>query len=60
MIDSTHVIIRERLDRVRREHGVDLAERSLAIGRDCVTRHKEPFRTVDHESMIYNDRGLPK
>jgi antitoxin VapB len=52
--------VRERLDRVRREHGVDLAERLLAIGRDCVTRLKEPFRTIDHENMLYNDRGLPK
>jgi antitoxin VapB len=52
--------VRERLDRVRREHGVDLAERLLAIGRDCATRLKEPFRTIDHENMLYDDRGLPK
>jgi antitoxin VapB len=52
--------VRERLDRVRREHGVDLAERLLAIGRDCATRLKVPFRTIDHENMLYDDRGLPK
>ena len=52
--------VRERLERVRREHGVDLAERLLAIGRDCATRLKEPFRTIDHENMLYDDRGLPK
>jgi antitoxin VapB len=52
--------VRERLDRVRREHGVDLAERLLAIGRDCATRLKKPFRTIDHGNMLYDDRGLPK
>jgi len=52
--------VRERLDRVRREQGVDVAERLLAIGRDCATRLKEPFRTIDHETMLYDDRGLPK
>jgi antitoxin VapB len=52
--------VRERLDRVRREHGTDLAERLLAIGRDCATRLKEPFRTIDHANMLYDDRGLPK
>ena len=52
--------VRERLDRVRREHGVDLAERLLLIGRDCAAHLKEPFRTINHEDMLYNDRGLPK
>ena len=52
--------VRERLDRVRRERGVDLAERLLAIGRDCAPRLKEPFRTIDHDVMLYDERGLPK
>ena len=52
--------VRERLDRVRREHGVDLAERLLLIGRDCAAHLKEPFRTINHEDMFYDDRGLPK
>ena len=52
--------VRERLDRVRREHGIDLADRLLLIGRDCAAHLKEPFRTFKHEDMLYNDRGLPK
>ena len=51
--------LRERLDRVRGER-VDLAERLLLIGRDCGARLKEPFRTIKHEDMLYDDRGLPK
>ena len=50
--------VRERLDRVRREHGIDLAERLLLIGRDCAAHLKEPFRTIDHEGMLYDGRGL--
>ena len=42
-------VVRERLDRVRRERGVDLAERLLAIGRDCAAHLKKPFRIIDHE-----------
>lgn len=52
--------VRERLNRVRSERGVDLADRLLVIGRDCAAHLKEPFRTINHEDMLYDDRGLPK
>ena len=52
--------VRERLDRVRRESGVDLAERLLVIGRDCAAHLKKPFRTINHDEMLYDERGLPK
>jgi antitoxin VapB len=40
--------IRERLDRVR----VSAAEVSLSV--------KEPFRSVDHAKLLYNEKGLPR
>src|SRR5262249_12468169 len=43
--------VRERLDRVRRERGVDLAERLLLIGRDCATHLRQPFHTINHADM---------
>jgi antitoxin VapB len=52
--------VRERLDRISRERGVDLAERLLLIGRDCAAHLRRPFRTVNHADMLYDDRGLPK
>jgi antitoxin VapB len=52
--------VRERLDRVRRERGVDVAERLLAIGRNCAVHIKKPYRTIDHGEMLYDERGLPK
>jgi antitoxin VapB len=52
--------MRERLDRVRRERTVGLADRLLAIGKDCATHLKEPFRTVDHGDLLYDETGLPR
>jgi antitoxin VapB len=51
---------RERLDRVRREQGMSLAGRLLAIGQACAGRLKEPFRSADHGELLYDDRGLPR
>src|SRR3954451_19842597 len=55
----THAV-RERLDRVRREQAVGLADRLLAIGKDCAPRLREPFRSVDHADLLYDERGLPR
>jgi antitoxin VapB len=52
--------VRERLDRVRREGGVSLADRLLAIGKECAAHLKEPFRSVDHGDLLYDERGLPR
>ncbi|HEY4773577.1 MAG TPA: type II toxin-antitoxin system VapB family antitoxin [Xanthobacteraceae bacterium] len=52
--------VRERLDRVRRARGAGLADRLLAIGKDCAAHLKKPFRTIDHGKMLYDERGLPK
>ena len=54
------VAVRERLDRVRREQASGLAERLLAIGKDCAGRLKEPFRSADHADLLYDERGLPR
>ena len=52
--------VRERLNRVQRERGGDLADRLIAIGKDCAAHLKKPFRTIDHGKMLYDKRGLPK
>ena len=52
--------VRERLDRVRGEHGTGLADRLLKIGRDCAAHLQEPFRSVDHGALLYNEKGLPR
>ena len=52
--------VRERLDRLRRAKGVSLADRLVEIGKDCAAHLKEPFRSVDHAELLYDDRGLPR
>lgn len=52
--------IRERLERVRGKAKKDLAERLLEIGRDCAVHLKEPFKSIDHGELLYDEKGLPK
>lgn len=51
--------LRERLDRLRGESGPRLADRLVAIGRDCAGRLPEPYRTAEHGELLYADDGLP-
>ena len=32
----------------------------LQIGRDCASRLKEPYRSIEHGELLYDERGLPK
>jgi antitoxin VapB len=52
--------LRERLARLQDRRKPDLAERLLEIGRDCAAHLKEPFLSIDHAEMLYDDKGLPK
>ena len=52
--------LRERLERLRVEQGDDLAKRLVRIGEDCAAHLKEPFRSVDHGELLYDEKGLPR
>jgi len=52
--------VRERLDRVRSERGTGLAELLVKIGKDCAAHLREPFRSMDHGELLYNEKGLPR
>jgi antitoxin VapB len=60
MTAAVRVAVRERLERLRREQGMTLADRLLAIGKDCAAHIKEPFRTAEHGDLLYDERGLPR
>jgi antitoxin VapB len=51
--------VRERLERIRRERHGRLADRLMAIGRDCAAHLNEPFRSADHGDLLYDEHGLP-
>ena len=53
--------VRERLERVRHiNQKDDLAERLLKIGRECAAHLKEPYKSIDHGDLLYDEKGLPK
>jgi antitoxin VapB len=56
--------LRERLDRIRRGAEQDSPEtrtdRILAVSRGCASLWKEPYRSMDHGDLLYDDRGLPR
>jgi antitoxin VapB len=60
MTVAVNEAIRERLERVRGKSGKDLAERLLEIGRDCAAHLKEPYKSIDHGDLLYDEKGLPK
>ncbi len=53
------IAVRERLDRLRHLQQAGLADRLVAIGMDTAPRLREPFRTMDHGELLYDERGLP-
>jgi antitoxin VapB len=52
--------VRERLDRLKRNSQEDLAEQLLQIGRECAAHLKEPYKSMDPDELLYDERGLPK
>ena len=60
MTEAVDKAVRERLTRVREAEKGELAERLLKIGRECAAHLKEPYRSVDHGEMLYDEKGLPK
>jgi len=53
--------LRERIERLRREKRREgLSERLLAIGADCASRLKEPFKSGNIDDLLYDEMGLPK
>jgi antitoxin VapB len=60
MTEAVTKAVRERLARLRQKGEPELAERLAKIGKECATHMKEPFRSMDHGEMLYDERGLPR
>ena len=52
--------IRERLERVRANPSEGMAERLMKIARECGPLWKEPYRSIDHGDLLYDEKGMPK
>ena len=49
--------VRERLERVKSR---GMADRIMKIARQCAPLWKEPFKSIDHGDLLYDEKGLPK
>ena len=52
--------VRERLERVKARRGKGMAKRLLAIADEYTANLPEPFRSLDHADLLYDENGLPK
>ncbi|HKD84604.1 MAG TPA: type II toxin-antitoxin system VapB family antitoxin [Terriglobales bacterium] len=60
MTEAVTQALRERLERIRRPQKGRLAERILAIGRDCAAHLEEPIKSMDVDDLLYDEDGLFK
>jgi antitoxin VapB len=60
MTGAVTIAVRERLERVRRQKTGSLAERLMAIGRECAERFGPEYRALDHDALLYDENGLPR
>ena len=58
LTEAVTTSLRERLTRIEQPDA--LADELLQLGKDCASRMKEPWRTVDHGALLYDDKGLPR
>jgi antitoxin VapB len=54
------VAVRERLAQLRAKENAPLAERLVAIGKECAARLDEKTQALDPDALLYDRRGLPK
>ncbi|MEO8461837.1 MAG: type II toxin-antitoxin system VapB family antitoxin, partial [Chloroflexota bacterium] len=57
--------VRERLDRIRDQNDQPESSdarvaRLLAMAKEIGDRMPEPYRSMDHGDLLYDDMGLPK
>ncbi|RAI45063.1 type II toxin-antitoxin system VapB family antitoxin [Rhodoplanes roseus] len=58
--DAVTTALRERLERVQRGDRANLVDRLRAIAKDSGPRWKEPWRSMEHDALLYDENGLPK
>ncbi len=53
--------LRERLARVKAEQSrEEKLKRIMAIAEECAKHMKEPWLSIDHGDLLYDEMGLPK
>ncbi|HWD60421.1 MAG TPA: type II toxin-antitoxin system VapB family antitoxin [Stellaceae bacterium] len=60
MNEPRQKVIRQSLRKRQKKQPETLAERLLAIGRDCAERLGPEYRAIDHDAILYDEDGLPR
>ena len=60
MTAAVNEAIRERLERVRGRSSKSMADRLMKIGKDCASRLKEPYKSMDIDELLYDENGMFK
>jgi antitoxin VapB len=60
LTDAVKRAVQERLDRFDRRRKGSLSEHLLSIGRETAPLFKEPYRSIEHGDLLYDEMGLPK
>ncbi|MGA8877877.1 MAG: type II toxin-antitoxin system VapB family antitoxin [Candidatus Korobacteraceae bacterium] len=59
MTEAVTQALGERLERVRHSQRGPRAKRLMRIARDCASRLKEPYKSIDVDELLYDEKGLP-
>ena len=62
LTNAVTTALRERLERLERAGDFDeaLYQKLKAIATDCRKHMKEPYLSIEHGDLLYDERGLPK
>ena len=62
LTDAVTTALRERLERLEQAGDFDeaLYQRLKAIATDCRKHMKEPYLSIEHGDLLYDELGLPK
>lgn len=60
MTEAVTTAVRERLQRVRHAQRGSRAERLMRIAKDCAAHLKEPYKSIDPDELLYDEKGLWK
>ncbi len=60
MTEAVTEAVRERLARVRTSEKGQLADRLLALGKDCASHLSHATLALDHGELLYDENGLPR
>jgi len=60
LTQAVTIALRERLERIRQFRREPRIERLQRIVNDMAARFKEPYKSIDHGDLLYDEKGLPK